>query len=367
MDQSKCSSWAISLTQDEKEVSDVHKPAVPTCITPVPNPTRRCHHLEECMFPRFLHLDAKLIDNFCMGRVEAELHGKHAARLYIESLHLKPFMKDKTTLMKDLNDVKRKDGQVHPNSSKRPCLSLTQNNSSESKVVPLSKQTTKGDSGEKVADLKRLAQSYFGGFYGKHACSLSNNDTSGKPICNFNSSRMKESENSTHAKTASPPFDISNHTNLQASGDVTSKQKAPMSPEMTTKPMNVNSQCKDRPENMKLDDSTLAEGTSVSMTNDSAYNCAIQEGRAQIMAANLLLESFRRTRRQYLSNKVFKCAWCDSTDKTGTGVKCCSGDSLIKCLECDLIGCGSSLSRDRGCKKQHIMLHFLVSGHRYGK
>ena len=56
----------------------------------------RCRHLEECMFPRFLSLDCKHIDNFCMG-----LNVKNPGRTYIEALHLRDFLKDPNMIISE--------------------------------------------------------------------------------------------------------------------------------------------------------------------------------------------------------------------------------------------------------------------------
>jgi hypothetical protein len=109
------------------------------------------------------------------------------------------------------------------------------------------------------------------------------------------------------------------------------------------------------------------QGSNVSNSATPAYKRVIYEGKAQAMAANLLLESFRRSRRAFWSNSRnnvgVRCAWCSST-KNGVSEEIrATGDSLIQCLECDVIGCGSKSSGEESCVRQHIMLHFLLSGH----
>jgi hypothetical protein len=97
-----------------------------------------------------------------------------------------------------------------------------------------------------------------------------------------------------------------------------------------------------------------------------SYDYIVREGKEASMAANLLLESFRRNRRQHWASKKggdsAKCVWCPSGNCSGP-----SGDALIQCLECDLVGCGPKFLDDEGSSNQHIMLHFLISGHKFGE
>ena len=68
----------------------------PTSLTH--NDASRCPHLEECMFPRFLSLDCKQMDDFCLGCVEDNPNVKRLGRIYIEALHLQAFLKDPHTI-----------------------------------------------------------------------------------------------------------------------------------------------------------------------------------------------------------------------------------------------------------------------------
>ena len=114
-------------------------------------------------------------------------------------------------------------------------------------------------------------------------------------------------------------------------------------------------------------------------TAEALHKRAILEGKEASLAANRMLSSFRQNRRLFWStknNSVMKCMWCSPGGNTCTksartfGVikdkqeedrreneACASGDDLIQCLECNLVGCRS---------KNHAMLHFLMSGHKYG-
>jgi hypothetical protein len=408
------------------------------------------------MFPRNLNLDAKAIDDFCMEKVD---RGKNSARLYIESLHLKPFMKDKETLMDGLNP-KRKDSQVQSNHTpKRPCLPLRR--SSPEGKAKSTEQSTKHDKDEGIMDRNLLSQMYFGGFDGKRSCFLSNGGSEAgggiaASYCQFlpqqplnqwdhpathagvlTARKKKNGTNSSlsddhfnHAllfekklamlrnqmklynrlsildnfvtsdTVGSPSKDDGDVKRLQslikpiggytppsvdatesdttirrgnsalAASSCIENQEIAHTPENSSPSMSIESPKRELHQseenyNKQADVSNIIEGdnTHGKTEYDSMYESVVQEGRAQSLAANLLLESFRRSRRTYLyNNNHFKCAWC-----SGSSSLCCSGDSLIQCLDCDLVGCGSSLSDNRSCGKQHIMLHFLLSGHRYGK
>ena len=132
---------------------------------------------------------------------------------------------------------------------------------------------------------------------------------------------------------------------------------------------------------------------------ESSYDRVVQEGLEASLAANLLLDSFRRNRRTYWANKfnnanALTCVWCsvsnnattrdmnDSNDEFGVikddisfkKYSCAShmswgatGDALIQCMECGFVGCGPRFLDERGCGSQHAMLHFLMSGHKFGE
>lgn len=124
-------------------------------------------------------------------------------------------------------------------------------------------------------------------------------------------------------------------------------------------------------------------------TAESLHKRAVYEGREASFAANKTLASFRQNRRKFWNagnNSAMKCVWCSSSDeactkstknyplrefglikdtcvsKKGDHLSRASGDNLIQCLECDLIGCRSGFVGGKG----HAMLHFLMSGHTYG-
>lgn len=451
----KCSSWAPAVTRDGKNISEDVEPKALNSISFTS--TRRCRHLEECMFPRYLSLDAESIDDFCMEKVRPELQA-NPARLYIESLHLKPFMKDKETLMEE-RKLKRKDVQVQSDAPKRPCLPLRRNSSPDGKSKS-SQESNKQERGEGVTDRNVLSQQYFGGFDGKRTTFLSKNDetkagggvagsycellppTSFNPPNYWNNkpnagvlqhSKKKQSNSpnltaaeefnqtlSSEKKLASlrnqlklqnrldiidnfvingqldtpskddgdvkrlqglikpvagyiPPF-IVPRDKLVATSSRSSNVLGPTSPEIKLDPSDKNKVDKTPEsisESLRSNSSHItspSSGRNASYTPKAidAYRAAVEEGQAQCLAANMLLECFTSNRRNYLTTKRFSCAWCTSKADSSASATCCTGDSLIQCLDCNLVGCGSSLSgADRG--KQHIMLHFLLSGHRYGK
>jgi len=134
--------------------------------------------------------------------------------------------------------------------------------------------------------------------------------------------------------------------------------------------------------------------TVIEETMESLHKRAVHEGKDASFAANKMLCSFRQNRRRFwnASNKSeMSCVWCSSRDEAtikstnkhparefgvikdarvskegdhcdNALVACASGDNLIQCLECNLIGCRSGFAGG----KSHAMLHFLMSGHKYG-
>lgn len=124
-------------------------------------------------------------------------------------------------------------------------------------------------------------------------------------------------------------------------------------------------------------------------TAESLHGRALYEGKDASFAANKMLSSFRQNRRKFWNvsnNSEMKCVWCSSSNEActkstkkyplrefgvikdtcistkGDHLSHASGDNLIQCLECDLIGCRSGFVGGKG----HAMLHFLMSGHTYG-
>ena len=125
---------------------------------------------------------------------------------------------------------------------------------------------------------------------------------------------------------------------------------------------------------------------------ESNVDVAMHEGKAAAVAANMMLDSFRRNRRKYWAQKLkdgtpaTACAWCPTEVTSGSkhefgaiaaGVvspkeeepdRYCgaTGDALIQCLECDLVGCAPASITGKKGGHQHIMMHFLMSGHQFG-
>ena len=453
----KCSSWALAVNSSNAVVDPIADGDVDKSFTPSLSTTCRCRHLEECMFPRYLNLDAKPIDDFSMKTVHPDLHGKNAARLYVESLHLKPFVKDEETIISEQSPTPSR-------TPKRPCLPLRRN-LSESKETSCD-QCTNQDRDEGITDRSKLSQMYFGGFDGKRTCYLSNDDsrepssgvaasyhhqlrsnTSILPPMNHQSKdknpvvpklplnedfnrcllsekrltklrnqlglhdrldefdnavvsdppdnlpkedgdfkrlqglikpisgyiplgvhvNMKKMIGNSHSiqdsyELSSPMSETAQDTNIQTPNTIL-KRKGPHSLEVTPQHISVDSSSAvtARTERTTFNTSLL------NPSHDSVYQQVVQQGKDQLIAANLLLEAFRSSRKRYMSSEDFKCAWCALSNKNDkSNYACCAGDTLMQCLECNLIGCGSSLG-DRACGKQHIMLHFLLSGHRYGE
>ena len=111
--------------------------------------TSFCPHLEELMFPKYLSLDCNELDDFCMGRITDKTNG---ARLYIEALHLKDFLKDSDTLTKEYNK-KGKNKRAYPSLSP-------------------SKKKSRGADSKYAADEKALSQLFWGGVEGKRTLML---------------------------------------------------------------------------------------------------------------------------------------------------------------------------------------------------
>lgn len=118
-------------------------------VVRIDKPTSFCPHLEELMFPKYLSLDCNKLDDFCVGRVTDKTNG---ARLYIEALHLKDFLKDSDALTKEYNK-KSKNKRASP--SRSP-----------------SKKKSRGSDTKDVADEKALSQLFWGGMEGKRTLML---------------------------------------------------------------------------------------------------------------------------------------------------------------------------------------------------
>lgn len=136
------------------------------------NDASRCRHLEECMFPRFLSLDGKQMDDFCMGCVKDRPSMKNIGRIYIEALHLKDFLKSPEDIISQRNTSAKGSGKRGRNNNAESS-SKKKNHSSPSK-------RGKEKSDEKVTDNKLLSQSYFGGLEGKRTWFLTNSNQVGK-------------------------------------------------------------------------------------------------------------------------------------------------------------------------------------------
>ena len=139
----------------------------------------------------------------------------------------------------------------------------------------------------------------------------------------------------------------------------------------------------------------VSYGSVFEETAESLHKRAIREGKDASFAANKMLAAFCQNRRNFWNasdkSEPMACVWCSSSEATAMKstkktpsrqfgliedtcvatkevqcdnglVACASGDNLIQCLECNLIGCRSGIVGG----KSHAMLHFLMSGHRYG-
>ena len=181
-------------------------PAIAHCSV-LTNDASRCQHLEECMFPRFLTLDCNQLDDFTIGRVECD--GRNPGRIYIESLHLKDFLKDPETILSHHNTmlkessgkltgkrarmtkkqiVESKAKDASPTLSKKKKIqeqTPKKETKSTNRAGTNSYSTPKGSSNkllediEKIIDPDLLSQSYFGGMEGKRTWILANNHKKG--------------------------------------------------------------------------------------------------------------------------------------------------------------------------------------------
>ena len=143
------------------------------------------------------------------------------------------------------------------------------------------------------------------------------------------------------------------------------------------------------------DEKKLLKDNSIKSRQKDKFDRAMLEGKEASLAANNLLESFRRNRRAFWrdqklnSGKAFTCAWCptnciqsnkakEKSSNFESGViqnDCASSEldndvhqteALFQCLECGLVGCSPLLPNKESSDNQHAILHFLMSGHKFG-
>jgi len=471
----------------------------------------RCRYLEETMFPRFLSLDSRQMDDFCMGCVKDRPNMKNIGRIYMEALHLKDFLKRPEEIMSSQTIAPLK------GNGKRGRKNSTESSKKKSRAYLSKRNSEKND--EQMTDNNRLSQVYFGGLEGKRTWFLANGHKTGKgggvagSYCqvlpsstlnvigheddsNFLKISGKKAKNavptseldnliSSEAKLVSLrkdmrlhdqtlPFDSSENAHPELSSLENLVKPLPgytppstsstdggnassISAEHTTKdgrkvsneepkvpssaatntptsPTDNSSRSKDKrnknanklkskekivpgivrsnsdvgssAKSVVSETPLSSKDTSLSERSDSLHSpktCyqesnfdrAMREGKEAAVAANLLLESFRRNRRNFWAHKLKngkapKCAWSPSNsngsaeEKDSSNVQfgvisdTCSkvssrsrpieakGDSLIQCLECDLVGCAPSFLNGGKGGNQYMMLHFLMSGHRFG-
>lgn len=517
----------ISSLHDEMaavvEPNPFRDPAIAHCSV-LTNDAVRCRHLEECMFPRFLTLDCNQLDDFTLGHVDGGESRKNLGRIYIESLHLKEFLKDpesilahRRSLMKEApgkstgkrsRETKKSKSDVSSSSSislsSKKSKSKEQNQKSRTTPKP-SSQTLSSTSAaskriklspeemERVTNSNLLSQSYFGGLEGKRTWLVANAHRKGvgggiasshcqlvpSSTLHVNSAEQSDSKIleakeklssddyfkslvaseiklaslrklfRLHDRTAmiekfisnrsddsrpledretkvlesllKPPTgfvmpdtllkdedksknhieksenDTNNNQNkhneipaltADKSNELKSQNNLSSTPSSST---NINaSNARKSKDNPKKDRWTASASKRISsskiVNTESSYDRALQEGKQASIRANLLLDAFRRNRRNFWTNQPPKCLWCPCKSKESTSNKttpngskvgvnsinesilsCASGDSLIQCLECDMVGCGPTFLDNRDGNNQHAMLHFLMSGHKFGE
>lgn len=429
-------------------------PAIKVCSNLIDRDASRCRHLEECMFPRFLSLDCKQIDDFCMG-----WNVKNPERTYIEALHLREFLKTPETI------ITKKNGGSSIGIGKRGL-----NNSS---LRSISKKI-KVESDARVADSCRLSQAYLGGIEGRRTWLLQNSHnfqakkdavTYDEALDGLISSEIDlvslrramrlhdqsvplfsyEDDDLKRLMNLVKPLPVFSLPRLGSSdrvassieavdtiigGDQVSNEKTMSSStpaalsDFASHVMDINGNKNDTYKSdpgpvvsndivipQSPNESPLQPGEDVLTSNTqhaqrvaktrqlshrlkSNFKCSLHKGKEAALAANKLIESFRRNRRKFYGNeKAYTCAWCPASNVPSTksrtsfnsqfGVirdsiisdkdnSClhygASGDALIQCLECNLVGCAPNvLNRGGSGKTQHAMLHFLMSGHRFGE
>jgi hypothetical protein len=418
---SSVSSYAMQRGPKVRPHLQVKGPGIKPCLNLIDRRNAsRCRHLEECMFPRFLSLDGKHIDHFCMG-----LNVKNPGRTYIEALHLKEFLKNPKMILSDkIGHSSRASGKRGRNdeTSSHPNKSL---HFSSSKKIHF-------DSDPRVPDNGRLSQAYLGGIEGKRAWILQNRQNiHTKKYPSYDEAMDDLISSEIHMRLRdqtvslnfddddnfkrlmnlvkpspgfiSPCLDSSSRdiSPIEAADKIIDGNQFAMSSGTPDALSDFSSNIRDNNGNendthKSSSDEKIDLGPVASNAN---FEWALYEGKKVSLAANKLVESFRRNRKTIWANKhgnekkAYKCAWCPASsasfDKAGTSFNfqfgvireniiseednsCMdheeSGDALIQCLECNLVGCAPNvLNRGSSDKTQHAMLHFLMSGHRLGE
>ena len=162
----------LKSNNESNEISPCHMkdPAAKYCST-ITSEQSRCRHLEEQMFPRYLSLDCKQMDEFCTGCVKDKRSTKNLGRLYIEALHLKDFLKSPDAIVAHNAALFKGKGKRGRGNADAP-------SKKKSRSCPSERSNEKND--EQATDNKRLSQSYFGGFEGKRTWFLANSHKLGK-------------------------------------------------------------------------------------------------------------------------------------------------------------------------------------------
>ena len=405
----------------------------------------RCPHLEESMFPRFLSLNCKQMDDFCMGCVEDNPNVKSLGRIYIEALHLREFLKNPQTIESEKN---------------RSTLKVIGKRLREPKPLPISKRSSSSSlnhkSKESHEELFNLSQAYFGGLEGRRTwLRNANEDIENRGEAFQLVGDFASHEDIKYQKTVPPSNElleksvvmlasflddtlVPDRAILPKSQDDGAKLLSASAPSISKSPesggsihhsdeiihasieippvcsdtatspatVKISNECLPKLDNLEENEKLSSDTLSVDMISNamnhsqrvkSNFECALREGKDAALKANQLLSSFRRNRRKYWENKLRKngkapqCLWCPHNDSRSeiqfgamkdkeatsttlhSGVISCMqhescGDALIQCLECDLVGCAPMLlSKENSDCHQHALLHFLMSGHRFGE
>jgi hypothetical protein len=120
--------------------------------------------------------------------------------------------------------------------------------------------------------------------------------------------------------------------------------------------------------------STFLDGKKPHLSHDHAHNLSeLKQMRKQrdqdIQAAELKVEAWleviRQNRLSYWNGDDMGCKQCLKNPKQGTDISHLPhGDSIMQCLDCSLVGCGSELlTSDDGSSKRHMQRHFLLTKH----
>ena len=416
----------------------------------------RCRHLEECMFPRFLSLDCGEIDDFCMG-----WNVRNPGRTYIEALHLRDFLKSTEAILSEKNGASlRGSGKrgLNSNTSSQPKKLSHPSTSKKIKVETdarvadsgrLSQAYLGGMEGKRTWHLQNSHSIHAkkeASTYDKALDDLISSEidlVSSRRAMRINDQSIplyfNEDDELKRLMNLVKPLPGFSPPNLESSGRVVSpisNRKAMSSGTPSTLPDfhshvvdingNKDDTCKSEP-GERIDPGPIVSNDTViphrspnesplpprenahhanriSKTRQSSLHLQseypLHEGKEAALAANKLIESFRRNRRnvwaqKHIHEKAYTCAWCPASrasfTKAGTSLifqfgvvrdnivsekdnsSClhdgASGDALIQCLECNLVGCAPNLlNKGSGGKvAQHAMLHFLMSGHRFGE